>query len=129
MHKQTLKNLFEYHRDTTFEQFCREIFSDFDPVESCGYLHEKFELFQNRFMLFLSELDDVHFENVALAVTRRYGHFDPKFDAVVVEAKQIQWDSADSERKALDLIRVEICPMMLITSGRSNNCGKFFRAS
>ena len=46
MHKQTLKNLLQYHRDVQFKQFCSEIFPDFRLSESYGYLSGKFSLFQ-----------------------------------------------------------------------------------
>ena len=37
----------------------------------------------------------------------------PSLKRLSPEAQQIPWDSADSEEERLDIIRVEICPMML----------------
>lgn len=113
MHRQTLKNLVEYHRDATFEQFCQDIFPDFDPVESSGYLHGKFELFQNRFMLFLSELDEVHFDNVALSILKHFGNTEPVFRNVIARIGKIHPYDSDADTKALDFLRLDICPMIL----------------
>lgn len=79
MHKQTLKNLLQYHRDVQFKQFCSEIFPDFRLSESYGYLSGKFSLFQYRFMQFLSELDEAHLENFSDAILKRYGSDEPEF--------------------------------------------------
>ena len=79
MHKQTLKNLLQYHREVQFKQFCSEIFPDFRLSESYGYLSGKFSLFQYRFMQFLSELDEAHLENFSDAILKRYGSDEPEF--------------------------------------------------
>ena len=113
MHRQTLKNLVEYHRDATFEQFCQEIFPDFDPVESSGYLHEKFELFQNRFMLFLSELDELHFDKVALSILKHYGNAEPVFLDIIARVGKIHPSDTDADTNALEMLRLDICPMIL----------------
>jgi len=68
MYKLTLKKLFRYYRDATFEQFCREVFPDFNVKESRGYLNEKFGQFQHCFIGFLSELDEAHLEYLANAI-------------------------------------------------------------
>lgn len=68
MHKHTLKNLPRYHRDAAFEQFCGEVFPDFNAKDSRGYLSGKFGQFQYRFIGFLSELDEAHLEYLANAI-------------------------------------------------------------
>ena len=88
MHKQTLKNLLQYHRDTTFEQFCRDIFPDFNAAESRGYLSGKFGQFQNRFISFLAELDEGHLEYFSDAILKRYGSDEPEFCDAVDKAKE-----------------------------------------
>lgn len=64
----TLVNLHHYHRDATFEQFCREVFPDFDAKKSCGYLLEKFDRFQYCFIGFLSDLDKAHLAYLTNAI-------------------------------------------------------------
>lgn len=93
MHKQTLKNLLCYYRDTTFEQFCREIFPDFNNKESRGYLSGKFGQFQNRFIRFLAELDEAHLEYFSDAVLKHYGSDDPEFCDIADAARKIIGDS------------------------------------
>ena len=89
MHKQTLKNLLQYHRDVQFKQFCSEIFPDFRLSESYGYLSGKFSLFQYRFMQFLSELDEAHLENFSDAILKRYGSDEPEFCDIIDSMQEL----------------------------------------
>ena len=89
MHKQTLKNLLQYHRNVQFKQFCSEIFPDFRLSESYGYLSGKFSLFQYRFMQFLSELDEAHLENFSDAILKRYGSDEPEFCDIIDSMQEL----------------------------------------
>ena len=89
MHKQTLKNLLQYHRDVQFKQFCSEIFPDFRLSESYGYLSGKFSLFQYRFMQFLSEQDEAHLENFSDAILKRYGSDEPEFCDIIDSMQEL----------------------------------------
>ncbi len=74
-----LTKLLNYHRNTMFQKFCRDVYPDFKPEESSGYLSGKFGQFQYRFIAFLSELDQSRLEKLEDAIsqtmeTSHHGH-------------------------------------------------------
>lgn len=74
-----LAKLLNYHQNTMFQKFCRDIYPDFKPEESCGYLSGKFGQFQYRFIAFLAELDQSRLEKLENAIsqnteTTQHGH-------------------------------------------------------
>ncbi len=71
MHKQTLKNLLAYHRNLQFEDFCKDIYPDFDTSQSDGYLREKYALFKHNLMIFLAQLDSDRLERLSETIFNR----------------------------------------------------------
>ena len=71
MHKQTLKNLLAYHRDLHFEDFCKDVYPDFDTSQSGGYLRGKYALFKHNLMIFLAQLDSDRLEKLSETIFNR----------------------------------------------------------
>ncbi len=71
MHKQILKNLLAYHRDLHFEDFCKDLYPEFDISESRGYLHNKYRLFIRNFIFFLSDADECRLEKMSEIIFNR----------------------------------------------------------
>lgn len=78
-HASFLSKQLNYHRNTMFQKFCRDIYPDFKQEESRGYLSGKFGQFQYRFIAFLAELDQSRLEKLENAIsqnteTTQHGH-------------------------------------------------------
>ncbi len=78
-HASFLSKLLNYHLNTMFQKFCRDVYPDFQPEKSRGYLSGKFGQFQYRFIAFLAELDQSRLEKLENAIsqnteTTQHGH-------------------------------------------------------